>query len=101
LFSQSQWLSVSLTILLVAGVGQSFSMVNLDTLLLRLPPAELRGRIMGVRSMAVYGLPMGLLLVGALADILGAPAALFVIALGGVAMTVSIATGLRGLWALP
>ena len=101
LFSQSHWLGLSLAILLVAGVGQSFSLVTMDTSLLRLAPVELRGRIMGVRSMAVYGLPMGLLMVGALAGILGGPAALAICTVGGVALTVLIATRLRGLWALP
>ena len=99
-FSQSSWLFASMAILLTAGVAQSFSLVTVDTQLLRLPPAELRGRIMGVRSMAVYGLPMGLLMAGALADVLGAPLALGATAIGGAVMTALIAALLRGLWAL-
>jgi hypothetical protein len=99
-FSQSSWLFASMAILLTAGVAQSISLVTVDTQLLRLPPAELRGRIMGVRSMAVYGLPMGLLMAGALADVLGAPLALGATAIGGAVMTALIAALLRGLWAL-
>jgi hypothetical protein len=100
LFSQSSWLFVSMAILLVAGVSQSLSLVTIDTSLLRSTPAELRGRIMGVRAMAVYGLPMGLLLVGALADTLGVPTALTAIAVGGAVMAALITFWLRGMWAL-
>ena len=101
LFSQSEWLIISIVILLVAGVAQSFTMVTMDTLLLKLPPNELRGRIMGVRSLAVYGLPMGLLLAGAMADVLGAPAALAISVVTGMALTMTVAVRLKGLWRLP
>ncbi len=100
-FTRSQWMDLSLAILLVAGVSQSFGVVTMDSLLLRLCPVELRGRIMGVRSMTVYGMPMGLLLAGALASVLGAPTAIAIIAAGGVAMVVVVALWLRGLWTLP
>jgi len=97
-FTQSSWMVVSLAILLASGVSQSFSLVSVDSLLLRLVPAELRGRIMGVRSMAVYGLPMGLLAIGAMADLMGAPRAIAIMAAGGAVLTLVIAAWLRELW---
>jgi len=97
-FTQSTWMAVSLAILLASGVTQSFSLVSVDSLLLRLVPAELRGRIMGIRSMAVYGLPMGLLAIGAMADIMGAPRAIAIMAAAGGVLTLAIAAWLRELW---
>ena len=97
-FTQSSWMAVSLAILLASGISQSFSLVSIDSLLLRLSPSELRGRIMGVRSMAVYGLPMGLLAIGAMADLLGAPLAMTIMAAGGAVLTMVIASWLRELW---
>ncbi|MDP6548484.1 MAG: MFS transporter [Dehalococcoidia bacterium] len=97
-FTQSSWMAVSLAILLASGVAQSFSLVSVDSLLLRLAPLELRARIMGIRSMAVYGLPMGLLAIGAMADILGAPRALAIMAAAGAVLTLVISAWLRELW---
>jgi hypothetical protein len=48
--------------------------------------------------MAVYGLPLGLLAIGAMADLMGAPLAMAIIAAGGAVLTVVIASWLRGLW---
>jgi hypothetical protein len=97
-FTQSSWMAVSLVILLASGVSQSISLVSIDSLLLRLVPAELRGRIMGVRSMAVYGLPIGLLAIGAMADLMGAPRAIAIMSAGGAVLTLVIASWLRELW---
>jgi len=36
--------------------------------LLRSTPEDLRGRVMGIRSLGIYGLPLGLLLAGWLAE---------------------------------
>lgn len=98
-FSQSPMIEVSLVVLVIAGAAQSFSIVTLDTLLLHVIPFELRGRVMGVRSMAVYGLPVGLLASGALADTLGAPIALAIISIAGAALAVLVANRLSRLWA--
>lgn len=57
--------------LLLAGAAQSFSMVPMAVMLLAGAGARFRGRIMGVRMLAIYGLPIGLLLAGALIDRIG------------------------------
>ena len=99
-FSQSQWFGVSLAVLLVVGMFQSFTMVTMATLLIRVTPVEFRGRVMGARSLAVYGLPMGLLLAGGLAETQGAPFAVAFNSLVGIVAVLVVATSLRKLWHL-
>jgi len=55
-------------LLFAAGFTQSFCMVPMAVLLLRGTEPALRGRVMGVRMLAVYGLPLGLLLSGPLVE---------------------------------
>ena len=52
----------------MAGFVQSFCMVPMAVLLLRVADPAFRGRVMGVRMLAVYGLPLGLLLSGPLVE---------------------------------
>ena len=97
-FAGSRWFSGSVAILLAAGVAQSFSIVTMAMLLLRVISPEMRGRVMGARALAVYSLPLGLIISGALADAFGAPVALAVFAAGGALFTALIAVWLRELW---
>jgi predicted MFS family arabinose efflux permease len=57
--------------LILAGITQSFSMVSLQITLLREAGERLRGRVMGVRMMAIYSLPIGLLTAGQLIGAIG------------------------------
>lgn len=50
--------------LILSGLVQSISMVTLVVMLLRVSGDQFRGRVMGVRMLAIYGLPMGLLASG-------------------------------------
>ncbi len=50
--------------LVLTGLVQSFSMVPLAVMLLRVSGEQYRGRVMGVRMLAIYGLPVGLLASG-------------------------------------
>jgi MFS family permease len=59
------------TTLVLAGLAQSLSMVPLSTMLLRSAGPKFRGRVMGVRMLAIYGLPLGLLGAGALIPWIG------------------------------
>jgi MFS family permease len=54
--------------LALAGFAQSLSMVPMSVMLLQSAGARFRGRVMGVRMFAIYGLPLGLLPAGALID---------------------------------
>jgi hypothetical protein len=58
-------------VLALAGFVQSFCMVPLAVLLLRITLQDFRGRVMGLRMLAVYGLPVGLMLAGPLVGEIG------------------------------
>lgn len=53
-------------LLMAAGFAQSFSMVPMAVMLLRATEPAFRGRVMGVRMLAVYGMPLGILAAGPL-----------------------------------
>jgi predicted MFS family arabinose efflux permease len=57
--------------LLLTGAAQSLSMVPMSVLLLHSAGAQYRGRVMGVRMLAIYGVPPGLLVAGLLIDRIG------------------------------
>ncbi len=74
---------VAMTLLAAAGASQSLSMLALSILLLRSTDAQMRGRIMGVRMLAIYTLPLGMLIAGAAIPRIGFhPAALAMIGAG-------------------
>jgi predicted MFS family arabinose efflux permease len=70
-FAQVQSMTVGLPLLLIIGVTQSVSMVTLVVILLRTAAPQYRGRVMGVRMLAIYGNPVGLLAAGALIERVG------------------------------
>ena len=76
--------------LVLAGFAQSFSMVPMAVMLLNGAGAEFRGRVMGVRMLAVYGLPVGLLTVGLLVGRIGYTPAVTLFGLVGLALTLLI-----------
>jgi len=57
--------------LFLAGFSQSLSMVSLAMMLLKTTDPAIQGRIMGVRMLAIYTLPIGLLLSGVLIPAIG------------------------------
>ena len=75
---------ISLPALFIAGLGQSICVVAIAMMLLSLTPDNLRGRVMGLRQLAVYSLPLGLLISGTIAEIWGVKAAILVDGLLGV-----------------
>lgn len=97
-FAFSSQYHLSLALLLGVGVAEAISMVSSTTLLLRSVSDEMRGRVMGVRGLAVATLPFGNLLAGALIGRLGAPFTLMMYSAACVVLIVgmvSIAPGLR------
>jgi len=65
------WITVPLhgeLLLIAIGFVQSFCMVPMAVILLRTADPAFRGRVMGVRMLAVYGLPLGMLLSGPLIE---------------------------------
>ena len=78
-FSSNFWLS--LLLLVPVGFSMMTQMSSSNTLIQAMVPDELRGRVMSVYSMMFMGMaPLGALLAGTLAGILGAP---YTVALGG------------------
>ncbi|MCI0694056.1 MFS transporter [candidate division KSB1 bacterium] len=78
-FALSKALSLSLVMIAIAGFGLILFYINANSALQRRVPDHLRGRIMGVYALAFGGLsPFGNLLIGFVADKIGAPAAVVI-----------------------
>lgn len=58
-------------VLVLIGVSSSCAMIAMSVVVMSIAPPEFRGRVMGVRMLAVYGLPLGLLGAGYLMEHLG------------------------------
>ena len=86
-------------LLIVIGVAQSFCMVPMAVILLRTADPAFRGRVMGVRMLAVYGLPLGLLLSGPMIEHVGFAVTGSLFSLVGLTFTALIAAHWRDhLW---
>jgi hypothetical protein len=83
----------------IAGLAQSMSMISAAVILMRAASAHLRGRVMGVRMMVIYGLPLGLLVAGSLIDLIGYSATGTLYAAAGLVSMMAIALHWRAdLW---
>lgn len=60
-------------LLLAAGFVQNVAMISMTATLITGAGDRFRGRVMGVRTLAVYGLPLGLMASGALIERIGYP----------------------------
>ena len=87
LFSIPMAASVVITVI---GLAQSFAMIPMSVLLLKITDEVYRGRVSGVRMLAVYGMPMGLLTGGALIEWIGIPAPTVIFGLTGILTTLVI-----------
>jgi predicted MFS family arabinose efflux permease len=95
MFAQMTTAAGGITMMLCAGFMQSLSMVTLAAMLLRTSEINLRGRVMGVRMLATYSLPLGLLLLGALIEIIGFRPTASLSAVTGIVMSILIAVWWR------
>jgi MFS family permease len=84
-FSQSRWMGLSLLVLGIAGIGRGIFIPLNNTLLQVHAPPGLRARVVGM-NMTIWSLmPLGSVVVGALADQIGTGQAILISAgLGGV-----------------
>ena len=82
---------VGMAIIVVIGAAQSFSMISMSVLLLTTAHESFRGRVSGVRMLAVYGLPLGLVIGGALIELMGTRATFTLFTVTGVTCTLAIA----------
>jgi predicted MFS family arabinose efflux permease len=90
LFGQATTLSLGLVLLFVMGFVQSFCLTPLAAVMLRSSDDAMRGRVMGVRMLAIWGLPLGLLATGPMIPAIGYAATTFVYAGLGLIATVAI-----------
>lgn len=87
-------------VLFVSGLFQSFCMIPMSVILLRVTDPAVRGCVMGVRMLAVYGLPLGLLLSGPLVEWAGFALTGTLYSVVGIVFTLAIALWWRrDLWA--
>lgn len=83
--------SLGMGLIVFIGAAQSFSMISMSVLLLTTAHEAFRGRVSGVRMLAVYGLPLGLIIGGTLIELLGTHVTFTLFTLTGIACTVLIA----------
>ena len=74
LFSQIENREAGIAVLVLIGMAQGFSMLAIFIALLTHSAPGFRARVMGVRSLAIYGLPIGLVAAGTLIERIGYPA---------------------------
>jgi hypothetical protein len=87
--------------LVLAGLAQSLAMTPMAVMLLHGAGARFRGRVMGVRMLAIYGLPVGLLIAGWLIPRLGFVTTATGYCICGAMLTVAIGVHWRrALWPL-
>jgi predicted MFS family arabinose efflux permease len=72
--------------LFIAAVGSGFFGATQSTLVLTTVDSDMRGRAMGLLSMAIGALPIGTFLLGEIAERLGASSAVVLMALSGLAL---------------
>ena len=91
---------VALGVLVFLGIAQTVSLTNITILLLGTVRDEMRGRVMGLRSLAVAPLFVGTLLSGVVAESHGAPLATVACATVGLLVVLALAPwvprGIRG-----
>jgi predicted MFS family arabinose efflux permease len=98
-FAHTGSLAAGVTMLAIAGLLQSLCLIPLAVLMLRSADPQMRGRVMGMRILAVYGLPIGLLAAGPSIEFLGFAATGTLYALFGLAVTAAVGFYWRGhLW---
>lgn len=90
-FTRSLPLAIGLVFL--AGVAQSFCMTPIAAVMLRSTSEGMRGRVMGMRMLAVWGLPLGLLAAGPIIEYAGFKAC--VVLYGGAGLAAIVAIGYR------
>jgi MFS family permease len=99
IFAQMTTLWAGIGMLMLCGVAQSLTMVCHTVILLSTSTPRYRGRIMGVRMLAIYSLPVGLLVAGGLIGWIGYSATASLYAIVGLVFTILIAIKWRAsLW---
>jgi MFS family permease len=100
-FANVPYHTAGLVVLVLAGCSQSVSQVPMAALILRTSDERYRGRVMGIRMLAIYGNLPGLLLAGPLITAMGYPLTAMLYCTIGMAGAAMIAAHWRAhLWKL-
>ena len=91
LFAASSNFYLSVGILVVTGMMFSSTLVLILTVLMQNSRPEFRGRIMGLRTLAIYAHAFGSLGAGAMAGVVGAPMTANIIGVSGIVMVIGLA----------
>jgi MFS family permease len=83
--------TLALGVLVLMGIAQTLALTNMTVLLLGTASSEMRGRIMGLRSLAVAPLLLGGILAGAATASIGAPLTTMGCAVLGLLITTGVA----------
>ena len=70
-FGQLNAVDLGVPVLILAGCVQSLGLVPMSAMLVRVTDERSRGGVLGLRMLAIYGLPLGLLAAGPLIDTWG------------------------------
>jgi MFS family permease len=90
IFGRIEGEAAGMVALFAIGATQGSAMVSMSVALLRTVEPRFRGRVMGVRMLVVYGLPLGLIAASVLIDSYGLAAMTSAYTLTGVALTAFI-----------
>ena len=90
--------TIGMAVLFLIGFAQSLAMISMGAALLMVTSPAYRGRVMGVRMLAVYGNPVGLLLGGALIEWMGVGFQIVAFAIAGLVLLGIAAAVTRGRW---
>ena len=82
-------------LLALAGYVQSLAMISMAVTLLNIADEKFRGLVMGVRMLAVYGLPVGLIGAGIFIELFGYSTTVILYGIGGIFLTGLIAVKWR------
>ena len=98
-FGNLETMGAGLLALLVAGFAQNVAIISMTATLLAAAGEGFRGRVMGVRTLAVYGLPLGLMASGVLIEHIGYRPTITALSAIGLALTLLIGIRWRAsLW---
>jgi len=90
LFAEVRSMPVGIVCLMLAGFAQSLAMIAIAVILMRTASERFRGRVMGVRMLAIYSLPLGLLVAGDLVSRIGFIATATLYAAAGLLLMLAI-----------
>jgi len=99
-FAQVTHPQTGIAVLVLVGLAQGLCMLPMSVMLLRTADERFRSRVMGIRMLAVYGVPVGLLVAGPMITRFGYPLTATAYSLFGLLFTFIIAVRWRShLWA--